>query len=238
MHLAGANIGEKRWTEKRRVEIIRSRTDSARLIYNILIKNQIKISTFISASATGYYGTINSEKIFCESDPPGNDFLANVCRKWEETADLFANDGIRTVKIRTAVTLHKHDSALERVMLPARFGFLAATGSGKQYMPWIHIKDLAGIYLKAIKDEGMNGVYNGVSPQHITHSEFIQSLSGVIRKPVLPLPVPAFVLRLMYGEMADIVLKGSRISSEKIRNAGYSFEFPDLEESLQNIFFE
>lgn len=237
VHLAGVNIGEKRWSNKRKEEIGNSRINSARLIYNVIKDNGIKINTFISASGVSYYGTITSKEIFSETDPPADDFLGNICRQWEEAADLFSKDGIRTVKIRTAVVLEKNDSALRRITAPAKFGFLGRVGSGQQYMPWIQIKDLTGIYLKAIKDEHMSGVYNAVSPQHVTHGEFMRTLAGVLHRPLFPVPVPAFALKLVFGEMAGIVLEGSRISSEKIRNAGYKFEFEDLHSALEDIFF-
>jgi uncharacterized protein (TIGR01777 family) len=235
IHLAGANLGESRWTEKRKREIISSRVDSAILLYNTVSQNGIKLKGFISASGISYYGTVTSEHIFTEKDPPSNDFLGQVCRKWEEAAELFEQAGVRTVKIRTAIALEKNDPALTKMMMPSKFGFLGGTGSGKQYMPWIHIQDLCGIYLKAIQDETMSGPYNAVAPQHITHMEFIRTLAAVIKKPVVPVPLPGLALKAVYGEMADLVLRGSRVSSEKIRNAGYEFRFGDLENALENV---
>lgn len=236
VHLAGANIGEKRWTGQRKEEIRKSRIDSASILYNTLKINGVRIKSFISASGISYYGTFTSEKIFSETDPPAGDFLGNICREWEEAADLFLKDGIRTVKIRTAVALEKNDSALRRIMAPARFGFLGMAGSGRQYMPWIHIKDLTNVYLKAVKDESFSGSYNAVSPQHVTHREFMNILSEVTGKPLLKIPVPPVALKLVYGEMAGIVLEGSRVSSEKLRNAGFKFEFDNLHSALKDIF--
>jgi uncharacterized protein (TIGR01777 family) len=235
VHLSGANLGESRWTEMRKNEIISSRVDTARLIYDTILRNDIKIKGFISASGVSCYGTVTSNHIFSEDDPLANDFLGIVCQKWEQAADMFADAGIRTVKIRTAVALEKNDSALSKMMMPARFGFLAITGSGKQYMPWIHIQDICSIYLKAIEDKTMNGAYNAVSPQHVTHKEFIETLGSVIKKPVMPLSVPGFALRSAMGEMASLVLEGSRVSSEKIKNAGYEFKFPNLHDALTNV---
>jgi len=121
-------------------------------------------------------------------------------------------------------------------MIPARFGFLVRTGSGKQYMPWIHIDDLCKIYLKSIEDNSMNGAYNAVAPQHITHNEFIKTLGRVTDKFVIPVNIPSFILKLALGEMANVVLKGSRVSGEKIINEGYEFIFPELEGAIQEIF--
>jgi hypothetical protein len=235
VHLAGANIGDKRWTRSRKEEIIRSRTDSAKLLYGVIKDKGIRLKAFISASGISYYGTETSEKIFTEDDPPGNDFLSGVCKQWEEAAGLFETSGVRTVKIRTAVVLEKTDSALARIMMPAKFGFLAQTGSGDQYMPWIHIDDICGIYLKAIKDNTMSGVFNAASPDFVNHRIFIRVLSGILKKRVFPLAVPPSVLKAAFGEMSDIILKGSRVSSEKIISSGFNFKLVRLEDALGDV---
>ena len=232
VHLAGANIGEKRWSSSRKEEIIRSRVDSSVFLHEKIAEAGTSLKAFISASATGYYGSVTSEKIFHEDDEPGNDFLGNTSRKWEEAADLFRNSGIRTVKIRTAVVLEKNDSALAKLMLPGKFGLLLKTGNGEQYMPWIHIIDLCGIYLKAIEDAGMAGPYNAVAPYHVSHSDFMNILGEVMGRHVLQAGIPSFILRAALGEMSDVVLKGSRVSSEKIINSGYSFIYRDLHDAL------
>jgi len=235
VHLAGANIGEKRWTKRRKEEIVSSRIDSAKLLHKTISENKIPIKSFISASAIGYYGSMTSDKIFQEEDRAGTDFLGTTCRLWEEGADLFQSSGIRTVKIRTAVVLEKSDSALSKLMMPAKFGFLVQTGNGSQYMPWIHISDLCNIYLKAIRDQNMSGAYNAVSPQHVTHKEFVKTLGKVIGKPVFPVPLPGFFLRAVLGEMSDVVLRGSRVSSVKITGSGYKFLYPELKKALSDI---
>lgn len=237
IHLAGSNIGEKRWTKKRKEEIVTSRGDSVRLLHKVVTENKIRLKAFISASAVGYYGSVTSDKIFTEADPPATDFLGTTCKLWEERADLFGNSGIRTIKIRTAVVLEKSDSALSKLMMPARFGFLVQTGNGRQYMPWIHINDLCNIYLKAIEDQSMNGPYNAVSPQHVTHRQFVNTLALVMNKPIFPIPVPSLILKTVLGEMSDVVLKGSRVSSEKIINSGYNFRFINTGDALTNIIY-
>ena len=221
--------------QKRKEEIIKSRVESARLLHKVIKDNRMPLKAFISASAVGYYGSVTSDKIFNEDDEPATDFLGTTCRQWEEAADLFINEGIRTVKIRTAVVLEKSDSALSKLMKPANFGFLIQSGNGRQYMPWIHINDLCNIFLKAIEDSGMNGSYNAVSPQNVTHKDFMKTLALLINKPVLPIPVPAFILKAVLGEMSDVVLQGSRVSSDKIKNTGYSFKFNNLQNALKNI---
>jgi len=235
IHLAGANIGEKRWKIKRKEEIVKSRVNSARLLFKTFSETGNRLKAFITASATGYYGSITSDHIYNEQDPPGDDFLGTTCLLWEEAADLFQNSGIRTVKLRTSVVLEKSDSALSKLMMPAKFGFLVKTGSGRQYMPWIHISDLVRIYLMAVEDQNITGAYNATSPNHVTHNEFIKTLSQVMAKPVLPVPVPASILRLALGEMSDIVLKGSRVSSEKLTDTGFKFRFNNLSDALNNV---
>jgi hypothetical protein len=235
IHLAGANIGESRWTSKRKEEIVRSRVDSSNLLYRTIHENGIQLKTFISASAVGYYGSATTDKIYEETDQPGSDFLAKTCIQWEETAEKFEKSDIRTVKVRTAVVLEKSDSALSRLMMPAKFGFLVHTGNGRQYMPWVHIMDLCNIYLKAIEDQTLSGAYNAVAPQHVTHKEFVKNLAQVMGKPVFPVPVPGPLLRGALGEMSDVVLKGSRVSSDKIIRTGFSFSFGNLGEALTDI---
>jgi uncharacterized protein len=236
VHLAGADLAERRWTTARKAEILGSRVDSARLIHKVISENGIKISSFVSASGISIYGTVTSDRIFSETDPPADDFLASVCVKWEEAADLFARGGIRTVKLRTASYLEENSIFLKRLTMTAPAGFVGMAGTGRQYVPWIHMEDLCNIYLKAVSDEGMSGVYNAVAPGHVTHRQFMKTLSRVKRKLLVPIPLPGIILRAVYGEMADLALKGSRISSEKIRNAGFSFRFENLLDGLKDIY--
>jgi uncharacterized protein len=235
VHLAGANLGEKRWSVSRKKEIINSRVDSANLLFRKVSENNCRPKAFISASAVGYYGSVTSDRIFSEEDPPSGDFLGATCRSWEEAADHFAGIGIRTVMIRSGVVLAKRDSTLTRLMNPARFGLVVRLGSGKQYFPWIHIDDLCSIYLKAVKDQNMQGAYNAAAPQHINHNDFVRTMAGIMKRPVILPPVPGWILKTALGEMSDIVLKGSRISSEKIIKSGFSFRFKRLEDALENI---
>jgi uncharacterized protein (TIGR01777 family) len=234
IHLAGANIGEKRWTKERRDEIIRSRVDSARLLHKTITENHIILKSFISASAIGYYGSVTSEKIFKESDPSADDFLGTTCKLWEEAADLFKNEGIRTVKIRTGVVMERNDSALARLLVPAALGLFPISGNGYQYLPWIHISDLCNIYLKAVKDETMEGAYNAVAPQHIQNREFMRTLAKVMNRSFLHPPVPALVFKTIFGQMSDVILKGSRVSPDKIINAGYKFTYDNLAGAHKN----
>jgi uncharacterized protein (TIGR01777 family) len=235
IHLAGANIGEKRWTNKRKQLIIDSRVKSGQLIFHNIKERKNKLKAFISASAIGYYGTQTTDIIFSENEPPANDFLGEVCRQWEKSADSFETLGIRTVKIRTGVVLTKERGALAKMITPVKFGIGSAIGNGRQYLPWIHIDDLCGIYIKAIEDTQMKGAYNAVAPDHKTNRDFTLTLARVLKRPFWFPNIPATAMKLIFGKMSEMLLQGSRVSSDKIRAAGYKFIFPDLEGALKNL---
>ncbi len=238
IHLAGANISESKWTAKRKKIIIDSRVKSAQLIFEKLKENTNQVKAFISASAIGYYGAISTDKIFSETDTPANDFLGETCLKWEQAADRFEELGIRVVKIRTGIVLTKQGGALAKMITPIKLGIGSPIGNGKQYLPWIHIEDLCDIYIKAIEDAQMKGVYNAVAPDHKTNRDFTKTLAVVLRKPLWFPNIPALVMKIIFGEMSVMLLKGSRVSSEKITNAGYKFKFPNLKETFVNLLVE
>ncbi|MBM3437462.1 MAG: TIGR01777 family protein, partial [Bacteroidetes bacterium] len=200
IHLAGANIGEKKWTSERKQLIIDSRVKSGRLIFETAKNVNHKLKAFISASAIGYYGAITADHVFTEKDPPSNDFLGITCQKWEETADLFETLQIRTVKIRTGVVMTKQNGALAKMITPVKLYMGGAIGNGRQYLPWIHIDDLCGIYIKAIEDEEMKGAYNAVAPEHITNGDFTKTLARILNKPIWLPNVPAFIMKIIFGK--------------------------------------
>ena len=235
IHLAGANISNRRWTNKRKQIIIDSRVKTAQLIFDKIKENKNKLKAFISASAIGYYGTITTDKIFSETDPPSGDFLGVTCRQWEQSADNFEKLGIRTVKIRTGLVLTKQGGSLARMTMPIKLGIGSAIGSGRQFWAWIHIDDLCGIYIKAVEDTQMTGAYNAVSPDHRTNRDFTKTLARILKKPFCFPDIPTFMLKLIFGKMSEIILNGSRVSSEKIIKAGYKFKFTDLESSLADL---
>lgn len=235
IHLAGTNIGNGRWNANRKKEILSSRVGSANFLHEVLSSQNLKLKAFISASAIGYYGAVTTEKIFTEDDPPAVDFLGNVCKSWEEAADRFSDLSGRVVKIRTGVVLERSDSAVSKLLRPAQFGVFPVTGDGRQFMPWIHIHDLTGIYLKSVNDISINGTYNAVAPQFSTHREFMSELARALDKRFFGPPVPGFILKIAMGEMADVVLKGSRVSAGKIIKAGYHFKFDNLPSALNDI---
>jgi len=233
IHLAGANIGEGRWTKRRKKEIIESRVNTAELLLRSVKENKIKPKAFISASATGYYGSATTDKIYNETDPPGTDFLAETCRKWEKAAGKFSNEGIRTVIVRTGVVFEKHDGALRRFLAAAKLYVFPVLGSGKQWLPWVHIDDLCRIYLKAVEDDSMSGAFNAVAPSFVNNRELMKILAGVRKKPFFHPPVPAFVLKTVMGESSVVALSGNRASSLKLIEKGFRFNYPDTAEALR-----
>lgn len=235
IHLSGSNIGEKRWSSKRKQQIVDSRIRSGQLILDEVEKQNKNLKAFISASAIGYYGTTTSNRIFHEMDPAGDDFLGRTCREWEMVAEGFKNIGIRTVKIRTGVVLTKRGGALSKIIVPIKTGFGSALGTGKQYMPWIHIDDLCGIYIKAIEDSQMIGAYNAVAPEHLTNKEFTQTLASILKKPLWFPNIPAVIMKTLFGEMSVILLQGSRVSAEKVQTTGFKFQFPSLEGAFKQL---
>jgi uncharacterized protein len=235
IHLAGANIGEKRWNEGRRKVIIDSRVKTAELLF-MTFSGSRKLKAFVSASATGYYGAVTSDRIFQEDDRNADDFLGQTCLKWEEAADRFLTSGIRTVKIRTGIVLAADGGALTKMALPVRMGLGSAIGRGDQYIPWIHIDDLCNIYVRALEEKGMNGAYNAVAPCDYTSKTFTEALAKTLKKPLWFPNIPSFIIKALFGEMSDILLKGSRVSPGKIIASGYRFGFPDLESALSEIY--
>ncbi len=233
VHLAGANIGEKRWSKKRQKVITDSRVKTAELIFDTLKKNKHQLKAFVSASAVGYYGAITSEEIFTEKSQAGNDFLSNVCQQWERAADVFEALQVRVVKIRSGLVLSRSKGALEKIALPFKFGAKVVLGSGKQYIPWIHINDICNIYVKAIEDESMQGAYNAVAPEDISYRDFVGRMKTYYPRVWFNIKVPRFLLRLGLGEMSILLLEGSRIHCQKM--VDFSFEFSTTQKAFNHL---
>lgn len=232
IHLAGEGIAEKRWTKRRKRLILESRIKPIDLIFSILEKNNKTLDAFVSASAVGIYGAVTSHKICTENTPPANDFLGTTCQEWENTVDKLNTLGIRTAKIRTGIVFGKDEGFLKKIVPSFKAGFGAVLGTGKQYLPWIHVEDLCQIYLKAIVDEKLHGAYNACVTDNTTNARFSRTLSNLFGYAIWLPKVPTFVLKIVLGEMSQAVLKGQRASSEKIQKTGFEFQFTDLEKVL------
>lgn len=231
INLAGAGIADEAWTDERIKIIKESRTLSNQLLKDTIEKLDSKPKLFISASAVGYYGFSTSEKIYTEEDEPGKDLLSEICVEWEESADQISDCGVEVAKIRIGVVISDEGGALPKMEEPVRWGVGAPLGSGKQYMPWIHIDDLCNMFVHLIENE-LGGVYNGVSPYPVTNKEFTYTLAEVLDKHIILPKVPSFALRLFMGGRANLVLEGSRISAEKILKTGFKFTYPKIKEAL------
>lgn len=236
IHLAGAGIADKKWTQKWKKEIIDSRVESIHLLFKAIQKTNKNIKAFISASGTGIYGAITSETIFTETDLPATDFLGITCKLWEGAAETISRLNIRTVKIRTGIVLSSNGGAIEKMAKPVKLFVGSPLGSGNQYIPWIHLDDLCAIYIKAIEDVTIQGAYNAVAPEHVTNEHFTIQMAKTLHRPLLMPNVPAFLLRWILGEMAVAILNGSRVSCKKLENAGFVFQYNTLNSAFKSLF--
>jgi uncharacterized protein (TIGR01777 family) len=234
IHLAGENIAEKKWTKERKEAIVQSREKSIQLIFDVLKRNDKKLDAFVSASGIGIYGAVNGSEICNENTPPANDFLGTTCQKWEAAADTIASLGIRVVKIRTGLVLGKEDGFLKKLTPIFKYRLGAALGSGNQYMPWIHIDDLCAIYLESITNSEMSGAYNAAVFDNTTNTIFSNKLAKIYGYSIWLPNVPAFFIKMAMGEMAQIVLTGQRVSSVKIENTGFNFQYKTLKKALRD----
>jgi uncharacterized protein (TIGR01777 family) len=234
IHLAGENIADKRWTKDRKESIVQSREKSVALIYDVLKKNHKKVEVFVSASGIGIYGAINGDEICTENTLPADDFLGTTCQKWEAAANTIASLGIRVVKIRTGLVLGKGDGFLKKLIPIFKLRLGSALGSGKQYMSWIHIDDLCSIYIEALNNVQMIGAYNAAITDNTTNTIFSKTLAKIYGYSIWSPNVPAFLMKIVMGEMAQIVLTGRRVSSEKIEKLGFKYQFKTLENALRN----
>lgn len=237
VHLAGTNLSEGVWTRLRKQHIVESRVLSAQLLLEKVKEMDKKLEAFISASAIGYYGKGITDKVYTEEDSPTeSDFLSRTCRKWETQAQRFSDElGIRSVMIRTGFVVSSKSEAIHKMIFPTRLWLGAPIGSGKQYLSWIHIDDLCNIYLKAIEDTTMNGAYNAVSPEYTTNAGFMKALARAMKRPFFFPNVPAFFIRLFFGESAELILQGSRISAQKIQDAEFDFQYNTSENAITAI---
>ena len=234
IHLAGASIS-KRWTKSYKDEVCKSRVDSAQFIYEEMKKRKIYPEAVISSSAVGIYGQTTSQQIFTENDQPANDFLGEVCKEWEEKAFQFQKLGSRVVCVRTSTVLSEKGGALEVLKKPIELNVGAVLGTGEQYFPWIHIDDLVNIYIKAVEDVSMNGAYNASAPDFINNKELTKKIASHLHKKIWLPNIPKFIIKTFLGEMSVLALEGSRISSKKIENAGFKFQYNNLDKALSDV---
>lgn len=239
IHLAGANVAEKRWTDKRKKEIVESRTKSGELLVKALQEIPNKVKAVISASAIGWYGPDTKESIkhgFKEDAPPADNFLGETCKLWEACIQPVEKLDKRLCIFRFGIVLSKNGGALEEFKKPLNFGVAAILGDGKQIISWIHIDDLCRMLLFAIENENISGIYNAVSLKPVTNKVLTLTLAKQVRgKLYIPIHVPAFSLKLILGELSIEVLKSANVNNEKIRKAGFDFLYTDVESALKDL---
>ena len=230
VHLAGEDVGQ-RWSAKTKAEILDSRERGTRNLVHGIFDTEPRPRALICASASGYYGK-HGDELVDESVAPGHDWLAQVVARWERQAET-AKVGTRTVVVRTGIVLDAGGGALARMLPFFKAAVGGPIGSGRQYLPWIHLDDLIGIYLAAIDNESFQGPVNASAPEPVTNKAFAKALGRALHRPAV-MPVPGFTIRLLYGEMSQIVLDGVRMVPGRARELGYEFEHLDLDEALRS----
>jgi uncharacterized protein len=234
VHLAGESIAEKPWTNERKKQLLDSRTKSSEILYTAIKAYPNKIKAVIAATATGYYGNSGNELV-TEESPAGKGFLTDVCEAWEKATLPFA-DITRLVQLRIGIVLSTQGGALVELQKPINFGLGAYIGNGNQYYPWIHIDDLCGIIIHAIENEDMKGVYNAVAPNATRNRDLVDSIRFALKKPSIGIPSPEFVIKMVMGEMAAVVLDSCKASAQKIIQAGYDFKFKTPSPALHDLY--
>jgi uncharacterized protein (TIGR01777 family) len=235
IHLAGENIGSKRWTFKRKKEIVESRTTSTELLVDAINHQNHQVNTILFASAIGYYGADSGQELCTEESSAGSDFLANCTQLWEK-AGVGLPKSIRTVTFRIGLVFDKKEGIFPKVVQPIQWGIGSALGTGKQWQSWIHIEDLCQFFLQGLENISLNGTYNAVGPEPIQQKAMASAIAKFLNKPFFLPAVPGFVLKLILGEMACLVLGGNRVSCNKFVEATqYSFRYPSLKEALKNL---
>ena len=233
IHLAGATVS-KRWTTSYKQEILESRIMSSALLFKTLKDNPHQVKQIVSASATGIYPD-SLEAVYREdSKAIGDDFLAQVVVKWEESVNKFQELGILTAKLRTGLVLSSLGGALPQMLKPIKFGLGASFGSGKQIQSWIHIDDLAAMYLFLVQ-RGLEGVYNGVAPNPVTNQKLTMELAKLSHKPLFLPNIPKLAMKLLLGEMHTLLLSSQNVNTAKIQEKGFVFRFATLQKALENL---
>lgn len=234
VNLAGANLSSGRWTEARKQQIRDSRVLGTRLLVDAMLKRDVKPGILLCASAVGFYGNTGDSDVD-ESAPPGSGFLAEVCQAWEQEAMRAADAGIRVVRMRTGIVLTPEGGALAKVLPVFKGGLGGPVGGGKQWMSWISIDDLVAAVIFLLETPDCSGAVNLATPNPVTNAEFASVLGRVLQRPTVA-PVPASVLKLMYGAMAEeTILSSNRVTPGKLMAAGFEYAHPDLESALRHV---
>lgn len=235
IHLAGANISQK-WTAEYKKELFSSRIDTANLLKDYCLRQNVRLNSFISASGINYYGTFTSDEILKESDGIlKQDFLAKLCDEWENAAENFSDISNRTVCLRTAMVLAKDGGAFPMLKKTVDFNIGSAVGSGNQWMNWIHEDDLVNMYIFVLENPEIAGKFNAVADQIPTNENFMKALAKTSGKLFLPVNVPSFVMKMAFGEMSSIILEGTRASNKKIKSLGFDFKFSTPEQAFEDL---
>jgi uncharacterized protein len=239
VHLTGAGIADERWSDQRKQELIESRTKSIELIAKELQNRPFNIKACVSASGIGFYGADTDNEHLGEDAATGTDFIAHVTRSWENAVDLVANVGIRTVKLRTGIVLSEKGGALPKMSQTIRLNVGAPLGTGKQWISWIHIDDLCEMYISAIENDKWQGIYNAVAPNPVTNLDFTRQISEVLKKYLWLPNVPAFSLKLLLGEMAELILRGNYVLNNRIKTeTDFQYQYPNIKLALNIILSE
>ena len=233
IHLAGEPIAGKRWSDEQKKILRSSRVDSTRTLVDAIAKAKVKPKFFLSGSAVGYYGALGDEAL-TEASAPGGDFLSQLCADWEAEAVKAEAHGVRVARIRTGIVLGKGRGALKKMAPPFKMFMGGPLGSGKQWMPWIHIEDEIGLLLFLIGNENARGAFNATAPEPVTMEKFAKELGAVLRRPSW-LAVPPSALALIAGEMADMLLTGQRAVPEAALKLGYQFRYPSIGDALKSL---
>jgi uncharacterized protein (TIGR01777 family) len=238
VHLAGESVAGKRWSVKRKKELVDSRVQSGALLVKALGENEHKVKTVIAASAIGWYGPDTPTSLqngFTETDPADNAFLGETSRLWEQSMQPVEDMGIRLVTFRIGIVFNKRGGALAEFIKPAMFGMATIFGNGTQIVSWIYHLDLCKMILFAAETPTIQGVYNAVSPDPVSNKDLIIAITKKMRGFYIPIYVPTFVLKLMLGEMSVEILKSAKVSSTKIQSTGFVFDYPTLDKSLTQL---
>jgi uncharacterized protein (TIGR01777 family) len=239
IHLAGASVADKRWSAERKQEIVDSRTKSSATLVTALAKLPNKVQTVVSASAIGWYGADTAESLangFVEDAPADTEFLGETCRLWEKSIEPVTQLGKRLVKLRIGIVLSNTGGALVEFKKPLQFGIAGILGNGKQIISWIHVEDLCKLFVYAIEQPQMMGAYNAVASKPVTNKELTITLAKILRKSFfIPLHLPAFILKIILGEMSIEVLKSANVNNKKVLATGFKYDYATIEAALKNL---